>query len=102
MPKKVAPKVATRPIEVIGVEEQPILYANVALVQRLMDGYIITVAQGAPLIYGTPEQQEEQMNAIDRVTVRPIARLGLTRAVVENLRDQLNEILALPEPGLEG
>jgi hypothetical protein len=102
MPKKVVPKTATRGIEVIGIEDQPILYANVALAQRLMDGFIITVAQGAPLIYGSLEQQEEQMNAIDRVTVRPIARLALTRATVENLRDQLNEVLALPDPTTEG
>jgi len=84
---------ATRQIEFVGIETQSVIYSNVFLLQRMVDGYVLTVGQGAPLIYGTPEEQKQQVDAMDKITVTPIVRLALTQAVAENLLAQLQELL---------
>jgi len=84
---------ATRQIEFVGIETQTIVYSNVFLLQRLMDSYILTVGQAAPLIYGTPEEQKQQVDAMDKIAVTPIVRLALTQVVAENLLAQLQELL---------
>jgi hypothetical protein len=79
------------PIAWVGAEDVSIALANQFLSQvGLQDEVVLTFGQlTPPALLGTPEQQQEQMKDIPFVSVKPIARLGLTKAGL----DQLIEVL---------
>jgi hypothetical protein len=77
------------PIIWAGVEDVPILYANTFVSQidsSSPEGFIITVGQVTPpALVGTPDQVREQAKQISYVPVRAVARIGVTRAKLEEL-----------------
>lgn len=82
---------AQLPIAWIGSEELPVTLVNQFLGQvGTQDEVILIFGQiTPPILLGTPEQQQEQAKEIPFVPVKPVARLGLTKAGL----DQLVEVL---------
>ena len=70
-----------------GLENIPIALVNNALGQvGQQDEIIVSFGQlTPPVLYGDLEQQREQAQQIERLAVRPVARLGLTRAGLDDL-----------------
>jgi hypothetical protein len=70
-----------------GLENVPILLANNALGQvGQQDEIILSFGQlTPPAIYGDVERQREQAQELQRIAIRPVARLGLTRAALDDL-----------------
>jgi hypothetical protein len=70
-----------------GLENVPILLANNALGQvGQQDEIILSFGQlTPPAIYGDLERQREQAQELQRIAIRPVARLGLTRAALDDL-----------------
>jgi hypothetical protein len=75
------------------VEDVPIFLANHALGQIGPQGEIIlTFGQASlPILMGDEQQQQEQAKDIPFVPVRPVARLGLTRAALDDAIRVLNQ-----------
>jgi hypothetical protein len=76
-----------------GLENVPIVLVNNALGQVGQQGEII-LSFGQltpPPLIGTLEQQQEQARRIERLAIKPVARLGLTRAGLDDLIRVLNE-----------
>lgn len=72
----------------IGAEELPVLFVNtfVGQVQPQEGAFYLSVGQTVPpALIGTPQEQAEQLEQIAYVPVKPIARLALTRARMEEL-----------------
>ena len=69
------------------LEDVPLVLANQVLGQVGQQGEVIlTFGQlTPPLLLGTPEQQEKQANDIPFVSVKPVARLALTKAGLDDL-----------------
>jgi hypothetical protein len=70
-----------------GLENVPIVLANNALGQvGQQDEIILSFGQlTPPALYGDLERQREQAQQIERLAVKPVARLGLTRAGLDDL-----------------
>jgi hypothetical protein len=70
-----------------GLEDVPIVLANNALGQvGHQDEIILSFGQlTPPAIYGDLERQREQAQQIERLAVKPVARVGLTRAGLDDL-----------------
>jgi hypothetical protein len=70
-----------------GLENVPIVLANNALGQvGQQDEIILSFGQlTPPAIYGDLERQREQAQQIERLAVKPVARVGLTRAGLDDL-----------------
>jgi len=86
------PEQVSIPLVWVGVDETPILYCNQALSQFDVDleTFIITFGQASPpALTGPIEQQREQAEQISFVPVRPVARLSLSRAKMEEIRAAL-------------
>jgi hypothetical protein len=76
-------------------EGLPILYANQLISQIDNGGFILSFGQAQPpVIVGTPEEQKAQAEAVESVERRTVARIGLTRNVLELMIKALNENLA--------
>lgn len=74
------------PVTWVGLEEEPIYFANQILVQFQPDEFVLALGQAtAPPVLGTPEQVREQLEQITYVPIRPIARIGLTRKRIQEL-----------------
>jgi hypothetical protein len=84
------------PLAWIGVEDLPALVANQAVVQFTAENeFIVIFGQVAPpILLGNEEQRREQLRSVTFAAVKPVARLGLTRARVQELIQVLNENLA--------
>lgn len=85
------------PIVWVGTEEVPVVLANnffIQFVQPDQDEFVLTIGTVVPpVLIGTPEQMEEQARSVSFVPVRAVARLGLTRQRVVELRGILDTIL---------
>jgi hypothetical protein len=70
-----------------GLEDVPILLANNALGQvGQQDEIILSFGQlTPPAIYGDMERQRQQAQELQRIAIKPVARLGLTRAALDDL-----------------
>lgn len=81
------------PIAWVGSEDVSIALVNQFLGQvGLQDEVILTFGQlTPPTLLGTHEQQQEQMKDIPFVPVKPVARLGLTKAGLDQLIDVLEQ-----------
>lgn len=75
-----------------GLENVPVVLVNNALGQvGQQDEIIVSFGQlTPPVLYGDLEQQRDQARQIERLAVRPVARLGLTRASLDDLIRILN------------
>lgn len=85
----------TVPAVWIGLEEAPISFAN-QFIGQLDDRCDVVLSFGqvlAPVLAGTPEQQQEQAQNIPFVQVRPITRVSLSTARVRELVDVLQSTL---------
>jgi hypothetical protein len=68
----------------------PVLLANQFIIQHFQDEFILTVGQMVPpTLLGDEEQREAQLRAIERVSVRPLARIAFTRARLTELIETL-------------
>jgi hypothetical protein len=69
------------------VEDLPILLVNQTLGQIGQQGEVIlTFGQVTlPVLLGDPEQQRQQASEIPSVPIKPVARVALTRAGLEDL-----------------
>lgn len=69
------------PITYVGFDEAPISFANSFLVQHDDGEFLLTVGQiSPPPITGeSPEERQEQINALPFVPIRVLARYGLSR-----------------------
>ncbi len=76
-----------------GVENVPLVLTNQVLGQVGQQGEVIlTFGQvNPPLLMGTPEQQAQQASDIPFVAVKPVARLALTKAGLDDLVRVLQE-----------
>ena len=76
-----------------GIENVPIMLTNQALGQVGQQGEVIlTFGQLAPpVLAGDPDQQREQAKGIPFIPIKPVARLALTRAGLEDLIRVLKE-----------
>jgi hypothetical protein len=75
------------PVAWEGLDSVPIVLANNALAQvGQQDEIILSFGQlTPPPIFGDLEQQREQAQQIERLAIKPVARLGLTRAGLDDL-----------------
>jgi hypothetical protein len=83
-----APAEIQIPLVWTGAEDAPILFANAFVCQFDQDlgAHLLTVGQVAPPpLIGTPDEVREQLDRIDFVPVRVIARLALTPARMTEL-----------------
>jgi hypothetical protein len=79
-----------------GVEDVPILFANQVLSQVGQHSEVIlTFGQLAPpaILGETQEEREKQLASITRLPIKPVARLALTRAGLEQLVTVLHQTL---------
>lgn len=75
------PQTIQLPASWLGLEETPILFANVFTSQFDVDlqAHLVLIGQVAPPpLVGTPEEVAEQAQEIDFVSIRPIVRLAIT------------------------
>jgi hypothetical protein len=73
-----------------NVDGVPVLLANQFIIQHFQDEFILTMGQMVPpTLLGAEEQREAQLRAIERVTVRPLARIAFTRARLTELIETL-------------
>ena len=91
------------PIVWVGAEDVPIVLINQFIGQvGLQDEVVLTFGQLAqPPLVGTPEEQEEQAREISFVSVKPVARLGLTKAGLDQLVGVLQQTQKNYEQALE-
>ena len=85
------------PVVWVGAEETPIHFVNAFTSQfDNMHGFIVTLGQLTPplLMGSTPEELREQVENVNYVHVKPVARLGLTR-------DRLAEFVATLSANLD-
>jgi hypothetical protein len=76
-----------------GIEAVPIMLANQALGQIGQQGEVIlTFGQIAPpALTGDPDQQRQQAKEIRSLAIKPVARLAVTRAGLDDLIRILSE-----------
>ncbi len=76
------------PVVWVGVEETPIQFTNLFISQfdQDMETFIITFGQlSPPVLIGTPDEIREQAEQITYVSVRPVARISLSRLRMKEL-----------------
>lgn len=76
----------------VGAEEIPLQFAN-AFLGMVQPGeiYLNIGSVVPPVIQGTPEERKAQVNAIDYVLAKPIARLAFTPARLDEMIKILQE-----------
>ncbi|MDP2328877.1 MAG: hypothetical protein Q8M79_12435 [Dehalococcoidia bacterium] len=74
-----------------GAENLPILFADQFSVMFLReDQFVLTIGQvSPPVLTGTEQEVAAQASTIDSVSIRPLARLFLTRSTLDDLVDVL-------------
>ncbi len=85
------------PVAWVGVEDVPILFVNQVLGQvGEQSEVVLTFGQLAPpaILGQTQEERERQLKGLARIPIKPIARLGMTRAGLEQLITVLQQTLA--------
>ncbi len=74
------------PLAWVGLEELPVAFANQFLTQFQPGEFVLSIGQVTPpALLGTPEQIAEQAADVTYVPVRPIVRVGFTRARMQEL-----------------
>lgn len=78
------------PIAWLGPEDVPMLYANAFVCQfdpQSLDSLILTVGQLTPpaISAPTPQERQQQAEALTFVPVKPVVRLGMTIARAREL-----------------
>ena len=84
------------PVTWVGAEDVPILFVNQVLGQvGQQSEVILTFGQlSPPAILGEdPGERERQLKSMSRIPIKPIARLGLTRAGLEQLVAVLHQTI---------
>lgn len=77
------------PVVWVGIDELPEFSVNQMIVQKAAaDEFVIAFGHLVlPVILGTPEQRAAQAQDLRYITVRPVTRLGMSRArLVEFVR----------------
>ena len=75
-----------------GIEDVPILFANDFIVQNHGSEFFLTVGQiQPPVLLGTPEERQAQLEKTGYVSVKIVARLGLTEQRMSQLVEVLNQ-----------
>jgi hypothetical protein len=82
------------PVEIpflfIGIEDAPILFSNLQIVQHEDQEFVITFGQYTPpLALGDPERVEEEMRKYPHVAVKTVARIAMTPKRLERFIDAL-------------
>jgi len=92
------PKERKIPISFSELEATPVLLANVMFVQRFGEEYVVAIGQIAPpILVGTPAEQKHRVDTLGELSVRPVARVSLTRARLEEFIKVLQDGLNLPD-----
>jgi hypothetical protein len=74
------------PLELVGADDLPIIYANNFIIQQQRHEFILIVGQVAPpVVLGTEAQQREQVARIKAVPVKALARFAMTPDRLEAL-----------------
>jgi hypothetical protein len=69
------------PLTWMNVEDVPVLFANQFIIQHNQDEFILTIGQMVPpALLGDEQQRAAQLQEIERVPVKPLARIAFTRA----------------------
>ena len=75
----------------MGAEDAPLLYANQFVLQRNGSEFFLLIGQVTPpVVIGTPEEQEAQLDQVSFVPVKVVARVALNR-------ERLGQLVSLPE-----
>ena len=85
------------PVTWVGVEDVPILFVNQVLGQvGEQSEIVLTFGQLAPpaILGQTQEEREKQLKGLERIPIKPIARLAMTRAGLEQFIVVLHQTLA--------
>jgi len=62
-----------------NVEDLPVFFANQYICQFNQDEFILTLGQMVPpALLGDEEQRASQLEQIDRIPIKPLARVALT------------------------
>lgn len=78
------------PLAIIGGDETPMLYANHFVIQNQQNEFILTAGQIAPpMLMGTDEEKAEQLEQVDYVPVKVVARIVVTETRLKELIDVL-------------
>jgi hypothetical protein len=87
------------PLVWVGADDLPVYFANQFLGQADATEIYLTLGQVVPpALFGpTEDEQREQIDAIDDVTVRPIVRLGFTPARLAEFIDVLTRTMEIHE-----
>lgn len=99
------PEQISIPITWVGIEDEPVRFANQFLSQFLPEGeFIITFGQFSPpiLTADTPSKRMKQAQIVDLVPISPVARIALTPERMRSLIRTLQENLANFEQAREG
>ncbi len=73
----------------------PVFFANQFIIQHYQDEFILTLGQMVPpAILGEEQDREAQLQGIEQVPVRPLARIAFTRARLLELVSALDAHLA--------
>ena len=74
------------PLTWLDVDDVPVSLANQFVIQVEQDEFILTLGQMVPpLLLGTPEEKTDQLEQLDFVPVKPLARIAFTRARLREL-----------------
>jgi hypothetical protein len=69
------------PLTWMNVEDVPVLFANQFIIQHNQDEFILSIGQMVPpVLLGDEQQRAAQLQEIERVPVKPLARIAFTRA----------------------
>lgn len=85
------------PVVWVGAEDVPVLAANQMVVQHsAQDEFILTFGHlTPPVVLGTPQQRQEQLERMTFVAIKPVARVGFNRQRLEELSRILQEHLRM-------
>lgn len=83
------------PLVWVGLEDLPVFASNQLIAQHTQQGefYLSFGLVQLPVILGTPEQREAQMNEIQFVQIKPVARVSMNRKRLEELIEALKASL---------
>ena len=74
------------PLFMVGAEDIPIIFSNLAIVQHEDREFILTFAQYTPpFAFGPPDKAQEQIQRMPYLPVKAVARIGMTPERLEQL-----------------
>ena len=67
------------PFFFIGAEDVPIALSNMQVIQHVQQEFIITFGQfSPPIVFGSPEEQKEQVKSKPYLPVKTVARVAMS------------------------